>query len=176
MRRSLRKIDTQEVLQYQETEQLFTAQSLDEARERLTREGLDPANHCFFTWMREGVRYYRIWEDKRVRDGIIRTVPVGQVAARLKRADAEKLYTVAKRYAGRAARITAGDGQIRVEDPTTGQIKLIASLPLVGGDLVFEPAAWDERQAAHFFNVILVRGQTIDVAYEESETLRVASI
>jgi hypothetical protein len=176
MRRSLRKIDTQEVHMYDEAEQLFTVDSLEKARHRLTEDGLDPAAHCFFTWMREGVRYYRVYEDKKVRDGIIRTVPFGTIAARLKRADAEKLYTVTKRYTGRAAQVAASDGQILVTDLETGELKLSASLPLVGGDLVFEPAEWNERQAAHFFNVILVRGQQIDVAYEESQTLRVASL
>jgi hypothetical protein len=176
MRRSLRKIDPQEVHQYDETEQLFTVDSLEEARQRLTHDGLDPAAYCFFTWMREGVRYYRVYEDKRVRDGIIRTVPFGTPAARLKRADAEKLYTVTKRYSGQAVQILAQDGQIRLSDPQTGTVKLSASLPLVGGDLIFEPAEWSERQAAHFFNVILVRGQHVDVAFEESETLRIASL
>lgn len=174
MRRSLRKIDPQEIQQYSETEQLFTVDSLDEARQRLTADGLDPAAYCFFTWMREGVRYYRVYEDKKVRDGIIRTVPFGSTAARLKRADAEKLYTVSKRYSGGAALLHAQDGEIRVSDPRTGEVKLSASIPLVGGDLIFTPAAWSERQAAHFFNVILVRGQHVDVAYEESDTLRVA--
>jgi hypothetical protein len=176
MRRSLRKIDTQEVHHYGETEQLFTVDSLDEARQRLTDDGLDPAVHCFFTWMREGVRYYRVYEDKKVRDGIVATVPFGEVAARLKRADAEKIYTVTKRYTGRAIKLMAQDGQIRVMDPETSAVKLAASMPLVGGGLIFEPAEWNERQAAHFFNVILVRGQHIDVAFEESETLRVASL
>lgn len=176
MRRSLRKIDPQEIQQYDETEQLFTVDSLDEARLRLTEGGLDPAAYCFFTWMREGVRYYRVYEDKKVRDGIIRTVPFGTTAARLKRADAEKLYTVTKRYSGHTVELLAQDGVIQVTDPQTGVVKLSASIPLVGGDLIFEPAEWTERQAAHFFNVILVRGQHIEVAYEESETLRIASL
>lgn len=176
MRRSLRKIDPQEIQQYDESEQLFTVDSLDEARQRLAGGGLDPAAHCFFTWMREGVRYYRVYEDKKVRDGIIRTVPFGTTAARLKRADAEKLYTVTKRYGGQFVDVIAQDGEIRVTDPQTGAVKLSALIPLVGGDLIFEPAEWSERQAAHFFNVILVRGQHIDVAFEESETLRVASL
>lgn len=176
MRRSLRKIDPQEAQHYEESEQLFTVDSLDEARQRLTNEGRDPAAYCFFTWMREGVRYYRVYEDKKVRDGIIRTVPFGTTAARLKRADAEKLYTVTKRYNGQSAHLFAQDGVIRVSDPQTGAVKLSASIPLVGGDLIFEPAEWSERQAAHFINVILVRGQHVDVAFEESETLRVASL
>lgn len=176
MRRSLRKIDPQEIQQYDESEQLFTVDSLDEARQRLLSNGQDPAAHCFFTWMREGVRYYRVYEDKKVRDGIIRTVPFGRPAARLKRADAEKLYTVTKRYAGQAVTVFAQDGEIRLADPKTGVLKLSALIPLVGGDLIFQPAEWSERQAAHFFNVILVRGQHIEVAFEESETLRVASL
>lgn len=176
MRRSLRKIDPQEIQQYDESEQLFTVDSLEEARQRLVHDGRDPAAHCFFTWMREGIRYYRVYEDKKVRDGIIRTVPFGTPAARLKRADAEKLYTVTKRYGGQAVAISAQDGEIRLADPRTGLVKLSALIPLVGGDLIFQAAEWSERQSAHFFNVILVRGQHIDVAFEESETLRVASL
>lgn len=172
MRRSLRKIDTQEVGNYAESDQLFTVQSLEEARQRLTKQGLDPASFCFFTWMREGIRYYRIWEDKKLKEGIVRVVPFGEIAARLKRADAEKLYTVAKRYSGTSVHFEAGDGQLRVSDATSGEVKLIASVPLVGGNLIFEPCAYSERQAAHFLNVILVRGQSSDVAFTEASSLR----
>lgn len=175
MRRSLRKIDTQEVGNYAESDQLFTVQSLEEARQRLTKEGLDPASFCFFTWMREGVRYYRVWEDKKLKEGIVRVVPFGHVAARLKRADAEKLYTVAKRYSGNKIHFEANDGLLQVADANTGEVKLVVSVPLVGGSVFFEPAAWTERQATHFVNVILVRGQTPDVAFVESDSLLVTS-
>lgn len=171
MRRSLRKIDTQEVGKYSEADQLFTVQSLEEARQRLTNDGLDPASYCFFTWMREGVRYYRVWEDKKLKEGIIRAVPFGEVAARLKRADAEKLYTVAKRYTGHQVRFDGADGLLQVAAPD-GSVRLAASVPLVGGGLIFEPREWNERQSAHFVNVILVRGQSPDVAFAEAESLQ----
>lgn len=172
MRRSLRKIDTREVGQYSEGDQLFTVQSLEEARQRLTGQGLDPANFCFFTWMREGVRYYRVWEDKKLKAGIVRPVPFGEVAARLKRADAEKLYTVAKRYSGARVQFVQVDSVLRVIDAATKVVKAAISVPLVGGGLVFEPHEWNERQAAHFVNVILVRGQSADVAFEEADNLQ----
>ncbi len=172
MRRSLRKIDTREVGQYQEEDQVFTVQSLEEARQRLIGQGLDPASFCFFTWMREGVRYYRVWEDKKLKEGIVRPVPFGQVAARLKRADAEKLYTVAKRYNGTALRFEQVEAVLQVRAGATDEVKTAISVPLVGGSLVFEPRQWNERQAAHFVNVILVRGQSPDVAFDESENLQ----
>jgi hypothetical protein len=175
MRRSLRKIDTQEVENYAESDQLFTVQSLEEARQRLTNGGLDPAGFCFFTWMREGVRYYRVWEDKKLKEGIVRAVPFGDIAARLKRADAEKLYTVAKRYSGTHIRFAVNDGVLVVASTETGELKAAISVPLVGGDLVFEPGEWNERQAAHFVNVLLVRGQGPDVAFDESESYQVTS-
>lgn len=171
MRRSLRKIDTREVGYYAEADQLFTVQSLEEARQRLTADGLDPASFCFFTWMREGVRYYRVWEDKKLKEGIVRPVPFGEVAARLKRADAEKLYTVAKRYTGQRIFFEAENSLLRVSDRATGEVKAAISVPLVGGGLIFEPRAWTAQQAAHFVNVILVRGQTADTAYDETESL-----
>lgn len=176
MRRSLRKIDTQEVVNYAESDQLFTVQSLEEARQRLTNDGLDPASFCFFTWMREGVRYYRVWEDKKLKEGVIKAVPFGEVAARLKRADAEKLYTVAKRYGGSKVRFEVHDGTMQVVDPETEVLKAVISVPLVGGSIVFEKAAWTERQGAHFVNVILVRGQSPDVAYSEADSLQAPSI
>jgi hypothetical protein len=111
-------------------------------------------------------------EDKKLKEGIIRVVPFGQVAARLKRADAEKLYTVAKRYNGSAVHFDAGDGQLQVTNGLTGDIKMLASLPLVGGSIIFEYHGWTERQVAHFINVILVRGQSPDVAFTEAESLR----
>jgi len=172
MRRSLRKIDTREVGQYSEGDQVFTVRSLEEARQRLIGEGLDPASFCFFTWMREGVRYYRVWEDKKLKEGIVRAVPFGQVAARLKRADAEKLYTVAKRYSGNRLEFEQIDSGLQVRDRLTGEVKAEISVPLVGGSLVFENRAWTIRQTAHFVNVILVRGQAADVAYDEAENLQ----
>lgn len=176
MRRSLRKIDTQEVGNYSESDQLFTVQSLEEARQRLTKDGLDPARFCFFTWMREGVRYYRVWEDKKLKEGIVRAVPFGEVSARLKRADAEKLYTVAKRYSGSKIRFFVQDGILEVADSETGEVKAAISVPLVGGTVLFDRRQWSERQVAHFVNVILVRGQTPDVAYLEADSLQVSSI
>ncbi|HEY3367450.1 MAG TPA: hypothetical protein VGK74_20535 [Symbiobacteriaceae bacterium] len=169
MRRSLRKIDTQEVEHYAEADQLFTVESLEEARQRLTKDGRDPASYCFFTWMREGVRYYRVWEDKKLKEGIVHVVPFGQIAARLKRADAEKLYTVAKRYGGTRVHFDISDGLVVVSDPESGQEMTAVSVPLVGGGLLFEPRQWNERQAAHFVNVILVRGQSPDVAFAEAD-------
>lgn len=172
MRRSLRKIDTREVGFYAEDNQLFTVKSLEEARQRLTAEGLDPASFCFFTWMREGVRYYRVWEDKKLKEGIVRVVPFGEVAAKLKRADAEKLYTVAKRYSGQRIQFEVSASMIQVADRETGEVKMTISVPLVGGGLIFEPGVWTERQSAHFVNVILVRGQAADTAFEESDLLQ----
>lgn len=171
MRRSLRKIDTQEVERYLEAEQLFTVQSLDEARQRLRGQGLDPAAYCFYTWMREGVRYYRVWEDRKLKEGVVRAVPFGEMAARLKRADAEKLYTVTRRYAGSLVRFAYADSLLTVSDRATGAVKTAISLPVVGGALLFEAREWSPEQAAHFVNVILVRGQSPDVAYEEAENL-----
>jgi hypothetical protein len=173
MRRSLRKIDTQEVGNYSESDQLFTVQSLEEARQRLTQDGLDPASYCFFTWMREGVRYYRVWEDMKLKEGIIRVVPFGEIAARLKRADAEKLYTVAKRYGGDLVKFEIIDGLLHIADASTGEVKTAISVPLVGGGLFFEARQWNERQSAHFGNVILVRGQSPDVAFHEADSLQV---
>ncbi|MGE5673169.1 MAG: hypothetical protein ACM3XM_04700 [Mycobacterium leprae] len=175
MRRSLRKIDTQEVMHYAEAEQLFTVESLEEARQRLTQEGYDPAGYCFFTWMREGIRYYRVWEDKKLKEGIVRPVAFGETAARLKRADSEKLYTVVKRYGGTQLSLAIVDGQIQVADTETGSVRTGISVPLVGGDLHFEAGLWNSAQAAHFVNVILVRGQNPDVAFAEADALQVAS-
>lgn len=171
MRRSLRKIDTQEVGNYSEADQLFTVQSLEEARQRLTNDGLDPASFCFFTWMREGVRYYRVWEDKKLKEGVVQAVPFGDVAARLKRADAEKLYTLAKRYSGSLIHFANADGLLQAADAETGEVKVAISLPLVGGSLLFVPRVWNERQSAHFVNVMLVRGQSPDVAFTEADSL-----
>lgn len=172
MRRSLRKIDTREVGQYSERDQVFTVQSLDEARQRLLGQGLDPASFCFFTWMREGVRYYRVWEDKKLKEGIVRAVPFGEVAARLKRADAEKLYTVAKRYLGSRIQFDQVDSLLQVKDAASDEVKAAFSVPLVGGDLVLEQRQWTPQQAAHFVNVVLVRGQSPDVAFDEAENLQ----
>lgn len=171
MRRSLRKIDTREVGQYSESEQIFTVQSLEEARRKLQGQGLDPATFCFFTWMRDGVRYYRVWEDKKLKEGIIQTVPFGQVAARLKRADAEKLYTVARRHTGVRAQFEQVDSFLVVTDGSTGAAMAAISLPLVGGELLFEQRAWSPEQAARFVNMILVRGLSPDAAFAEAENL-----
>jgi len=180
MRRSLRKIDTQEVVHYPENEQLFTVLSLEEARQRLTSEGRDPASYCFFTWMREGVRYYRVWEDKKLKEGIVHPVAFGSVAARLKRADAEKLYTVAKRYgASGESDLLFGveDGTIRIRRRSNGHTLATISLPQVGGELIFERDSasgdtWTPDQGAHFLNVILARGQSPDKAFTEANLLQ----
>lgn len=179
MRRSLRKIDTQEVVQYEDGEQLFTVMSLDEARKRLLDDGLDPARYCFFSWMREGVRYYRVWEDQKVKAGIVKPTQFGEVSARLKRADAEKLYTVAKRFdpgPDSTFSFRLADGAIHVQGVAEEAPLAIFSLPQVGGDLILERGTasrpWTPTQAAHFLNVILVRGQTADVAFAEAASLQ----
>lgn len=172
MRRSLRKIDTKEVGLYPEAEQLFTVDSLEAARQRLIAEGHDPATYCFFTWMRDGVRYYRVWEDKRLKTGVVQVVPFGQEAARLKRAEAEKLYTLAKRFAGERVELSGRDGVLTIIAKETGTEVAAYSLPLVGGSLICEPRQWSERQAAHFLNVLLVRGQQPDVAFAEANSLQ----
>lgn len=177
MRRSLRKIDTQEVARYKEDEQLFTVLSLEEARRRLTEQGLDPASYCFFTWMREGVRYYRVWEDKKLKEGIVRPQKFGHVAARLKRADAEKLYTVARRFRPGASSLefAVADGTVEVRDRASGQIVASVTVPLVGGDLILnqvDASGWQVNQVAHFLNVILMRGQSADRAYMEASQLQ----
>lgn len=175
MRRSLRKIDTREVGNYQETEQLFTVMSLEEARQRLLTDGRNPASYCFFTWMREGIRYYRVWEDKKLKAGIVQGASFGTVAARLKRADAEKLYTVAKRFNPGATDLyfDIGDGRVAVCDRNKGP-QAIVSVPQVGGELILErtDGGWNFKQAAHFLNVILVRGQSPDVAFHEASNLQ----
>lgn len=180
MRRSLRKIDTQEVVQYEDGDQLFTVMSLDEARSRLLDDGLDPARYCFFSWMREGVRYYRVWEDQKVKTGIVQGHAFGQVSGRLKRADAEKLYTVAKRFTPSPESLFSfaiRDGAIEVLHTADDQGPLaVFSLPQVGGNLVLEKGSarrpWTPSQAAHFINVILVRGQAPDVAFAEAASLQ----
>ncbi|MBY6275786.1 hypothetical protein [Symbiobacterium thermophilum] len=171
MRRSLRKIDSQEVQQYAQSEPLFTVTSLDEARQRLVDMGQDPARYCFYTWMRQGVRYYRVWEDQRLKEGIVKPAPFGQEAARLKRADAEKLYTVAKRFAGGRVEFAQRDGVLWVIDGETGKAKVGISVPVVGGGLIFYQGEWNEHQAAHFVNALLVRGQRPDAAFDEAEAL-----
>jgi hypothetical protein len=175
MRRSLRKMDPQEIGRYHESEQLFTVESLEEARQRLVEQGLDPSSYCFFTWMRDGVRYYRVWEDKRLKEGIVKAVPFGEVAARLKRAEAEKLYTVAKRYHGSRIKFFINDGLIEVADAITGQVKLAVSVPIVGGSLLLHQREWNEQQAAHFINAILLRGLGAEAAFDEAESLQVTS-
>lgn len=171
MRRSLRKMDTQEVKGYPEAEQLFTVRSLQEARQRLREQGLDPAAYCFYTWMREGVRYYRVWEDRRLKEGIVQPAAFGEVAARMKRAEAEKLYTVARRYVGTRLRFEQRGGLLQVCDGATGAVKVVLSLPVVGGALIFEGGEWSPEQAARFVNAILVRGLAPDLACDEAEGL-----
>lgn len=175
MRRSLRKLDSQEVKGYPEAEQLFTVQSLEEARQRLRELGLDPAAYCFYTWMRQGVRYYRVWEDKRLKEGIVRAVPFGQEAARLKRAEAEKLYTVARRYAGSELEFAQRDGFLTVTEAATGVEKAAISVPVVGGALICAERAWSPDQVALFLNLILVRGLPPDQAYAQAENLAAAA-
>lgn len=175
MRRSLRKIDSQELSHYAEADQLFTVTSLDEARQRLGEAGLQPADHCFFTWMRNGVRYYRVWEDLRLKQGLVAEVPFGETAARLKRAEAEKLYTLAKRYVGEMVQLQYEAGLLEVIDKRSGEVKVAISLPQVGGGLIFQPGAWTPGQAASFVNALLVRGQHPDLAFLEAEGLLVAN-
>lgn len=177
MRRSLRKIDTQEVAQYPEEEQLFTVLSLEEARQRLTEQGYDPASFCFFTWMREGVRYYRVWEDKKLKEGIVQPAAFGEIAARLKRADAEKLYTVAKRFqaADTDLQFAVEAGTLRVRSQSADRTLASISVPVVGGNLLFEQDSdqgWTPAQIAHFLNVILARGQSPERAYREAMNLQ----
>lgn len=171
MRRSLRKIDRREAEVYAGTEPLFTATSLEEARERLVAMGRNPAEHCFFSWMERGVRYFRVWEDVRWKEGVVRAAPFGQVAARLKRSEAEKLFTVTRRYRGSRLRFEWADGALRVYDETSDEPLAALSVPPVGGDLVFLPSRWTPEQAAQFCNAIIVRGVQPEQAYEMAETL-----
>jgi hypothetical protein len=172
MRHSLRRIGHEEVAAYNEADQLFTAQTLDEVKQRLLAEGRDLSQHCVFSWVREGVRYYRVWEDKRLLSTIARPVAFGQVSCVLKRADAEKLYVKARRYRGTSLKFAFQDGVLKVMDPAGEAVKAALSIPITGGGLIFEPATWTERQAAHFVNVLLVRDHHADIAYAEAETLR----
>jgi len=171
MRRSLRRIGAREVGAYTEAEQLFTTESLEEAKQRLMDNQLVLSQHCFFSWVQAGVRYFRVWEDKRLHGSIARTVPFGQIAATLKRADAEKLFIKAKRYKGDSVRFGTEVGHMQILDPT-GAVKAQLSLPVTGGELIFEPAEWNEEQAAHFVNVLLVRDRSVDEAFAEADTLR----
>ncbi|HYF75644.1 MAG TPA: hypothetical protein VD973_00775 [Symbiobacteriaceae bacterium] len=172
MRRSLRRIGNREVSAYTEADQLFTTESLEEAKERLATAGREPSEHCFHSWVREGVRYYRVWEDKRLKESIAKAVPFGQVACILKRAEAEKIYIKAKRYKGTAIQFETEDGCLRVVAPETGEVKADISLPATGGALVFEPAGWRSRQAGHFVNVLLIRDRSVEDAYAEAEQLQ----
>lgn len=173
MRRSLRKIDRREAEAYNDSEALFTVTSLEEARQSLRDLGVDPAGYCFFSWMQNGARYYRVWEDAKWRRGIARPVPFGQVAARLKRSEAEKLFTVAKRCRGDLVRFSWDGSAMLVTDAETNSPLVGISLPQVGGELVFAEYRWAPEQAAHFCNAILVRGLSPDRAYEEAATLQV---
>jgi hypothetical protein len=172
MRRSLRRISKSEVAVYTEAEQLFTAQSLDEAKERLTGTGRDLAEHCFFSWVRDGVRYFRVWEDKRLKNSVAAPAAFGTISATLKRAEAEKLYIKAKRYKGSLVKFAPEAGALEIADAETGEIKAHICLPQIGGELVFEPSGWTERQAALFVNVLLVRDHSVDTAFTEAEALQ----
>lgn len=171
MRRSLRKIDRREAEAYAGTAPLFTATSLEEARQQLQALGRDPAEHCFFSWMERGVRYYRVWEDVRWKEGVVRPVPFGEVAARLKRSEAEKLFTVTRRYRGDLLRFVWEDGALMVYDSASAEPLTGLSVPQVGGNLVFLRHRWTPEQAAHFCNSILVRGMHPDRAYASTESL-----
>lgn len=172
MRRSLRRISNREVSAYSEAEQLFTIGSLEQAKERLAGAGRDLAEHCFFSWVREGVRYFRVWEDKRLKQNVAESVAFGMTVATLKRAEAEKLYIKAKRYKGSVVKFAAEAGTLEVASAKTHEVKSYISLPQTGGGLVLEQAGWTEQQAAHFVNVLLVRDQSVDVAFAEAEALQ----
>lgn len=174
MRRSLRKLAAPEVESYRESDQRFTVTSLQEARQRLAEAGEDPAAFCFHSWMKHGVRYYRIWADQRMNHELVGAVPFGQVAARLKRAQAEKLFTVAKRHTPGSHDLVfqAADGLVQLRSRSAERAYTTFSLPVVGGDLVFlEGAEWSPRQAAAFVNGILVRGRSVAVAVAEANSL-----
>jgi hypothetical protein len=171
LRRSLRKIDRREAESYAGKEPLFTVTSLEEARQQLIAMGRDPAEYCFFSWMEKGVRYFRVWEDERWKEGVVRAVPFGQVAARLKRSEAEKLFTVTRRYRGTLLHFEWAEGALRVYDGGSTEPVTALSVPQVGGDLVFLPGRWSPEQAAHFCNAILVRGMHPDQAYAAAESL-----
>lgn len=172
MRRSLRRIAQREVAAYTEAEQLFTVLSLEAAKVRLAETRQTLSEYCFHSWVREGVRYYRVWEDKRLKESVAQTVPFGQVACTLKRAEAEKLYIKAKRYKGDAVLFETDSSLLQVIAPATGKIKVTMILPTTGGALVFEPGSWNERQAAHFVNVLLVRDRSVEDAFAESDALQ----
>lgn len=171
MRRSLRRIANREVAAYDEAEQLFTTLSLEEAKDRLSVSGRELSQHCFHSWVREGIRYYRVWEDKRLKESVAQPVPFGEVACTLKRAEAEKLYIKAKRYKGDAVGFQTENGVLKVLDPQTGEVEASMSLSATGGALVFEQAGWTEAQAAHFVNVLLVRDRSVEDAYTEASSL-----
>lgn len=172
MRHSLRRIANRELTAYSEAEQLFTAQSLEEAKDRLTASGQELAQYCFHSWVREGIRYFRVWEDKRLKESIAQALPFGQAACTLRRAEAEKLYIKAKRYKGSAVAFHTDNGILKVIDPATGEVAAAISLPATGGALVFEPAGWTSAQAAHFVNVLLVRDRSVEDAFAEAQEYR----
>lgn len=169
MRRSLRKLRTSETHRYTEAEALFTVLSLEEAKQRLA--GRELADHCFFTWVRDGVMYYRVWADKRLTEGHVQPVEFGQVAGTLKRAEAEKLYIKAKRYKGTRLAFGMADGRLLVMDNTTREVMTVLCLPPTGGELIFEPAVWDGHQAATFVNALLLRNVSPDQAADEAAQL-----
>lgn len=172
MRRSLRRMSNREVAAYPEAEHLFTTLSLEEAKEKLAGNGLELSEYCFHSWVRDGVRFFRVWEDKRLKESVARAVPFGHTACTLKRAEAEKLYIKAKRYKGDTLQFDTDNGVLQVIERETGEVKLIACLPATGGALVFEQAAWNEEQAAHFVNVVLVRDQPVDEAFAETAEMQ----
>ncbi|HWI51192.1 MAG TPA: hypothetical protein VNT01_03500, partial [Symbiobacteriaceae bacterium] len=135
MRRSLRRIAQREVAAYNEAEQLFTVMSLEEAKARLAETQQTLSEFCFHSWVREGVRYFRVWEDKRLKESVAQVVPFGQVACTLKRAEAEKLYIKAKRYKGDAVMFETDSGLLRVISPETSESKATIILPATGGSL-----------------------------------------
>ncbi|HWI51883.1 MAG TPA: hypothetical protein VNT01_07065, partial [Symbiobacteriaceae bacterium] len=107
-----------------------------------------------------------------LKESVARAVPFGQVTCTLKRAEAEKLYIKAKRYRGAAVRFQTDSSLLQVIAPATGEVKATITLPATGGSLVFEPADWNERQAAHFVNVLLVRDRSVEEAFAESESMQ----
>lgn len=174
MRRSFRKLSSEEAVKYIQGEELLTASSLDEARMHLSQNGLEPTDYCYFSWMRDGVRYYRLWEDKRVKEGVAKAVPFGQVAAGLKRAAAENLYILAKRYKGSMVKFNVSSGVLHVAEAESGEVKAVICVPQTGGNLVFEQGAWNAQQAVHFVNVLLIRRWPVDQAYREAAALIVS--
>lgn len=169
MRRSLRRMGNTEVSAYAEDDQLFTVLTLEEAKDRVLASGRECSDYCFHSWVREGVRYFRVWEDKRMTSSVAQAVPFGQIAATLKRAEAEKLFIKAKRYRGDMVRFSTQVGHLTIMDANSLNVMGALSLPVTGGELIFEAGQWTEGQAAHFVNVLLVRDRPVDEAFSEAE-------